>query len=170
MAWGLREDAWSAADTEQLKALWSAGISATEIGRQMNRSKNGVVGKVHRLKLESRPSPIKQGGRAPRKSRRRGTACPTPSLPRVAPQSRPAVDAPAPPVALQPVYLGRIQPCCFVLRSEGKRHWYCDEPSKPGKSLCPDHHAVCVRAYVRGRKAPVDDRLIARGRLQAAIL
>lgn len=48
-----------------LTRLWSDGHSATEIGRRLSAmgetdfTKNAVIGKVHRLGLPARPSPIK---------------------------------------------------------------------------------------------------------------
>jgi len=51
---------WTDERIEELTRLWQAGMSASEIGKQLGVSKNAVVGKAHRLKLPSRPSPIKQ--------------------------------------------------------------------------------------------------------------
>ena len=45
-----------------LRQLWAEGHSTAEIGRRIGVSKNSVVGKVHRLDLPSRPSPIAKGG------------------------------------------------------------------------------------------------------------
>lgn len=50
--------AWLPEKTEQLTALWASGLSVAKIGRTMGISKNAVVGKVHRLRLAARPSPI----------------------------------------------------------------------------------------------------------------
>ncbi len=51
---------WTEERIQELARLWQAGMSASEIGKQLGVSKNAVVGKAHRLKLPSRPSPIKQ--------------------------------------------------------------------------------------------------------------
>ncbi|MBR5130757.1 MAG: hypothetical protein IKV03_06010 [Alphaproteobacteria bacterium] len=51
---------WTAEKIKQLKKLWSKGKSTVEIGRELGISKNAVVGKVHRLELNARPSPIKK--------------------------------------------------------------------------------------------------------------
>ena len=50
---------WSEDDTALLRALWTEGHSAAEIGRRMVRSKNAIIGRAHRLDLPGRPSPIK---------------------------------------------------------------------------------------------------------------
>lgn len=51
---------WDDESIKQLKKLWDKGLSTTEIAKKMNVSKNSVVGKVHRLCLKARPSPIKK--------------------------------------------------------------------------------------------------------------
>ncbi|MBQ8557253.1 MAG: global cell cycle regulator GcrA-like protein [Alphaproteobacteria bacterium] len=51
---------WTPEKIKQLKKLWQKGKSTVEIGRELGMSKNAVVGKVHRLELDARPSPIKK--------------------------------------------------------------------------------------------------------------
>ncbi|MFC6216911.1 GcrA family cell cycle regulator, partial [Fodinicurvata halophila] len=51
---------WTAERIDELSRLWSEGQSASAIGKQLGISKNAVVGKAHRLKLPSRPSPIRK--------------------------------------------------------------------------------------------------------------
>ncbi|QCE32664.1 GcrA cell cycle regulator [Acetobacteraceae bacterium] len=50
---------WTDEVIERLKTLWAEGHSTAEIGRRLGTTKNAVVGKAHRLKLPTRPSPIK---------------------------------------------------------------------------------------------------------------
>ncbi|MDE2019727.1 MAG: hypothetical protein KGJ13_05280 [Patescibacteria group bacterium] len=40
--------------------LWNEGHPTAEIGRRLGISKNAVIGKVHRLALAPRPSPIQR--------------------------------------------------------------------------------------------------------------
>lgn len=54
--------AWTEEMVEELKRLWDEGVTTGEIGRRLNISKNSIVGKVHRLGLSGRPSPIKKKG------------------------------------------------------------------------------------------------------------
>lgn len=45
---------WKDEEVERLKALWKKGDSAAVIAVKMNYSRNAILGKVHRLKLEKR--------------------------------------------------------------------------------------------------------------------
>ncbi len=49
---------WIPSRVSALIALWDEGIPASEIGRRLNVTKNAIVGKVHRLGLPKRQSPI----------------------------------------------------------------------------------------------------------------
>ena len=51
---------WTPEKIKLLKKLWLKGKSTIEIGKELGMSKNAVVGKVHRLELAARPSPIKK--------------------------------------------------------------------------------------------------------------
>ncbi len=50
---------WTDKKIEKLKVLWAKGVSTAEIGKRLDFSKNAIVGKVHRLGLSNRNSPIK---------------------------------------------------------------------------------------------------------------
>ena len=52
---------WTPEKIKELRRLWAKGLSSGDIGRLLGVSKNAIVGKVHRLELESRPSPILGG-------------------------------------------------------------------------------------------------------------
>ena len=51
---------WTEERVDNLKRLWGAGHSASEIGQAIGVTKNAVIGKAHRLKLSGRPSPIQR--------------------------------------------------------------------------------------------------------------
>ncbi len=51
---------WTDEMVAELTKLWEEGLTTGEIGKRLGISKNAVVGKAHRLNLQSRPSPIKQ--------------------------------------------------------------------------------------------------------------
>lgn len=50
---------WTDESVEQLRKMWSEGLTANEIAKKLGVTKNAIVGKVHRLCLTARPSPIK---------------------------------------------------------------------------------------------------------------
>lgn len=52
--------AWTDEMVDQLRAMWIEGLTTGEIGKRLGVSKNSIVGKVHRLGLSGRPSPIKK--------------------------------------------------------------------------------------------------------------
>lgn len=52
--------AWTDEMVDQLRAMWVEGLTTGEIGKRLGVSKNSIVGKVHRLGLSGRPSPIKK--------------------------------------------------------------------------------------------------------------
>ena len=52
--------AWTDQMVEDLKIMWQQGLTTAEIGKRLGVSKNSIVGKVHRLGLSGRPSPIKK--------------------------------------------------------------------------------------------------------------
>lgn len=52
--------AWTDEMVDQLRAMWAEGLTTGEIGKRLGVSKNSIVGKVHRLGLSGRPSPIKK--------------------------------------------------------------------------------------------------------------
>ncbi len=61
--------AWTDEMVEELKRLWDEGVTTGEIGRRLNISKNSIVGKVHRLGLSGRPSPIKRKNETPKEDK-----------------------------------------------------------------------------------------------------
>ena len=52
--------AWTEEMVDDLRRMWTEGKTANEIAKILNVSKNSIVGKVHRLCLTARPSPIKK--------------------------------------------------------------------------------------------------------------
>ena len=50
---------WTAEKIATLMALWEEGLTTSDIGDRLGITKNAVVGKVHRLGLPKRGSPIR---------------------------------------------------------------------------------------------------------------
>ncbi|MDD3669503.1 MAG: GcrA family cell cycle regulator [Alphaproteobacteria bacterium] len=51
---------WTDDKIKQLKKLWQKGRTTAQIARELGLSKNSIIGKIHRMDLTSRPSPIKK--------------------------------------------------------------------------------------------------------------
>ncbi len=73
---------WTDERIERLKQLWSQGMTASQIADELGGvSRNAVIGKAHRLDLQSRPSPVKANdGEAPAKSEPKKSAPAKPKL------------------------------------------------------------------------------------------
>src|ERR1700722_19184404 len=57
----MRIMSWTEQKIQMLKDMWGHGYSASEIAKRLGGfTRNAVIGKAHRLKLSSRPSPIKR--------------------------------------------------------------------------------------------------------------
>jgi GcrA cell cycle regulator len=78
---------WTEERIDRLKAMWTKGATASQIAEELGGvSRNAVIGKAHRLGLESRPSPVKPGEEKEKKAR----VSPAPKA------AKPAASAPAP--------------------------------------------------------------------------
>ena len=147
---------WTTHATETLRALWSQGLPAAEIGLALSISKSAVLGKAHRIPLPARrlPAPAKKASpptrrRSPAKKQR------DPSLPAAAEVSEPVVPAARPKRSFtisratgQNVSLGK-HTCCWPIGDPGTESFrYCAEAKLPGKPYCAEHAA---RAYVSHR-------------------
>jgi len=86
---------WTDERIERLKALWTKGMTASHIADDLGGvSRNAVIGKAHRLGLQSRPSPVRPNEPEPK---------PKPAKAKEKPQAPPApVKAPALAEARQP--------------------------------------------------------------------
>ena len=83
---------WTEERIERLKSMWTEGATASQIAEELGGvSRNAVIGKAHRLGLESRPSPVKPGEEKEKKAK----AAPAPKAAKPAPAA-PKAAAPAP--------------------------------------------------------------------------
>jgi GcrA cell cycle regulator len=103
---------WTDERIDQLKTMWERGLTASQIADELGGvSRNAVIGKAHRLGLQSRPSPVK-ANETPKKAAPAPARKPVPApeveaarpVPAAAPAPAPApVRAPAPaPVSAAP--------------------------------------------------------------------
>jgi len=146
---------WTDERIDRLKELWSQGITASQIADELGGvSRNAVIGKAHRLGLQSRPSPVKPNeGEAtpapapkakPEKAERapRPAAAPPRPAPATAPAAAaaeaepaaPAANAPATPQTPQPL-VRSIGPGGFVRQGPGDQQ--APIPPAPPRRLVP---------------------------------
>lgn len=145
----------------RLRLLWDEGHSTSEIGRRLGLSKNSVVGKAHRLRLPSRPSPILwKGGQRPSRAIRapRSTLAPLPSIV-TRKSAQPTLDSageageksemPQLRVVKPAGLLLRKEQCVYLLNDgrlpNGKKGWLrCEEPAVSRIGYCEKHHKLCT--------------------------
>lgn len=90
---------WTDERIDKLKRLWEQGMTASQIADALGEgvSRNAVIGKAHRLGLQSRPSPVKAtdapGEAAP-------AAAAAPAQPPAPPPAPPKVEQPEPEPAI----------------------------------------------------------------------
>ena len=100
---------WTDERIDRLKAMWANGSTASQIAEDLGGvSRNAVIGKAHRLGLESRPSPVRAGEEKEKKAKATpasAAAAPKPAAPKPAPPATPVpkTTAPAPEPRSRPV-------------------------------------------------------------------
>src|SRR5688500_5724800 len=95
---------WTDERIDRLKALWTKGATASQIAEELGGvSRNAVIGKAHRLGLESRPSPVKPGEEKDKKAPAPKPAAAAPKATKPAPpKAAPTAAAPREPAADEP--------------------------------------------------------------------
>ncbi len=84
---------WTDERIERLKTMWTKGSTASQIAEELGGvSRNAVIGKAHRLGLESRPSPVKAGEE---KQKVKKVAAPKAAAPASKASPAPKTEAPA---------------------------------------------------------------------------
>ena len=96
---------WTDERIDRLKAMWAEGSTASQIAEGLGGvSRNAVIGKAHRLGLESRPSPVRPGEEKGKKAKNAAAATPVAApkpdkhVPSKAEEPRPAPKPAAPAV------------------------------------------------------------------------
>jgi GcrA cell cycle regulator len=151
---------WNDEKVARLRVLWTEGVLASAIGAEIDMTKNAVLGKVHRLKLESRqvgyttPRPREvrpnTGGGLKQRLKARLNAPPfvRARMTRI-------------PCAQFDAAIPRERIKSLIDRAENECRWPIGDPGTPGfgfccapisadhPTYCPDHHAFSVEK--RGR-------------------
>lgn len=138
---------WTDERIERLKELWSKGMTASQIADELGAvSRNAVIGKAHRLGLQSRPSPVKANDPAPAAAKPKAKPAPiaedfepepapAPAPKPAAPQPTAQAAAPAPrPVEQQPRIVS-VGPGGFLRQGPGEQQ--APIPPAPPRRLVP---------------------------------
>lgn len=138
---------WTDERIERLKELWSKGMTASQIADELGAvSRNAVIGKAHRLGLQSRPSPVKANDPAPAAAKPKAKPAPVaedfepepapaPAPKPAAPQPTAQAAAPAPrPVEQQPRIVS-VGPGGFLRQGPGEQQ--APIPPAPPRRLVP---------------------------------
>lgn len=169
--------AWTEERIAKLKQGWESGMTATQIAEMLGEgvTRNAVIGKAHRLGLESRPSPVKSTDAAPSAappSPPRAAAAPPPASP--PPQAAPPAPAPVshavdpipqPRPVAKPAKGGKQARTTLLELNEKVCKWpighpddadfhFCGKPSNAGFPYCNDHCLVAYQAQMPRRDRP----------------
>ncbi len=161
------EFVWDADRVARLRQLWAEGYTTSNIAYRFGPpcTKNGVIGKVHRLGLPSRRSPIRARldgqPQAPRAPRKPPPPRPEPPLPPLVvkappkPTPPPAPPDPPPRPVYRPVYRrDHGSECCWPIgEPKTPTFRYCDAPVIPGRPYCEEHHKMAYRPPVSQARA-----------------
>ena len=114
---------WTDERIDRLKTMWEKGMTASQIAEDLGGvSRNAVIGKAHRLDLQSRPSPVKANEPAtasvPKAAAPRAVAPPPPPPP-PAPRSFVPVYTPQAPTGPTGAQLRSVGPGGFLRQGPG---------------------------------------------------
>lgn len=128
--------AWTDERIDQLKSMWEKGMTASQIAEELGGvSRNAVIGKAHRLGLQSRPSPVrehKDESAAP------AAPAPTPKAEAVRPAAPPrAAPAPAPVTERPSVAAAPTEPAQPQIRSIGPGGFLRQAPGEQSAPIPP---------------------------------
>jgi GcrA cell cycle regulator len=143
--------AWTEERIAQLKAGWEGGLTASQIADALGEgvTRNAVIGKAHRLGLESRPSPVKGTEAVVEAPAAKAPAVATPApAPAAAPVTRPVV-------ARKAAQNGKAARTTLLDLNEKICKWpighpndadfhFCGKPAQAGFPYCTEH---CLLAY-----------------------
>ena len=145
---------WTDEVVEELRKMWDRGMTTGQIAKALNVTKNSIIGKVHRLCLTARPSPIKK---APIKAEKAPNPTKT-SAKSTKKEAAPITDtAPATPKVEQcaeetniPLIKLDNHTCRWPLGDPRDDDFcFCGKHIKTGQTYCEEHAAI---AYVRTGK------------------
>ena len=150
---------WTDEAVEELRKMWDRGMTTGQIAKALNVTKNSIIGKVHRLCLTARPSPIKKTSEKAEKKPAAAPKAPKPakSVAKAAPE-KPVKDccesakAPEPAVEETNIPLVKLDnhTCRWPLGDPRDDDFcFCGKRVKTGQTYCEEHASI---AYVKAGK------------------
>jgi GcrA cell cycle regulator len=137
---------WTDDSIEQLKTMWTAGMSGGQIAATLGGlTRNAVIGKVHRLKLPTRESPL--GAQRKRNPKRAYPHIPKALRPTIRNDTAQSATETKPTPRKQRRTLLQLtsQTCRWPIGDPGTKDFYfCGGFPKGGGPYCVAH---CVLAY-----------------------
>jgi GcrA cell cycle regulator len=130
---------WDEKRLEKLKKLWEMGLPISQIGEKLGVSRNAIAGKVHRMGLPKRQSPIAGGGKSGGSSSRKAKT--TPMLSRA--------DLPL-KLALRNITWSRSKCSWPIGDPQSTDFHFCGDDVVTGKPYCNSH---CFDAYTTNRES-----------------
>ena len=129
---------WTDERLNKLKKLWEQGLSISQIGEELDVSRNAIAGKVYRLGLPKRQSPISGAS----------------SGPKAAPKSDSIADMDASTLplklALRTINWSSSQCSWPIGDPKSTAFRFCGENVVQGKPYCNEH---CFDAYTTSRES-----------------
>ena len=159
--------AWTDERIAQLKAGWEGGMTASQIAEVLGEgvTRNAVIGKAHRLGLESRPSPVKNADEIVEVPAAKPIIASSASPPAAA---APTVVA-RPAVAKKPARTGKAARTTLLDLNEKICKWpighpsdadfhFCGKGAQAGFPYCTEHCLIAYQAQLprrdRDRRPP----------------
>ncbi len=155
--------AWTEDRVETLKKLWTEGLSASQIAKEMGEgvTRNAIIGKVHRLKLSGRATPS-------RPPRPRAKPAPKPRITTSTPRTStttPVVsrETPVAPPPLEPTPLPSGEFATVLTLTNHICKWpigdptdqnfrFCGRKSKANSPYCDAHATQAYQPQSRRRR------------------
>lgn len=130
---------WTEERLNKLRKLWEKGLSISQIGEELGVSRNAIAGKVYRLQLPKRQSPISGAATAPKSGQKKSDAIAD-------------MDASELPLklALRTINWSRSKCSWPIGDPKSTSFRFCGKAVVVGKPYCNEH---CFDAYTTSRES-----------------
>lgn len=151
---------WTDEAVEELKRMWDRGMTTGQIAKALNVTKNSIIGKVHRLCLTARPSPIKKADAEPKEKKSAKKETPSKEIKKTAGTRQSEVETketepqPNPKVTADTTNIPLVKldnhTCRWPMGDPRDDDFcFCGKRIRTGQTYCEEHAAI---AYVKAGK------------------